>query len=124
MHANALAQTYSRRSKKELEMEMRLSINTRQSFRKVSQRRRAAVGKPHLAKRTALTRREREVLAGLAAGKMYKEISDELSVTLDTIRFHSKRIYKKLGVRSRSEAILWLVREGTLESSKTTQRCR
>jgi DNA-binding NarL/FixJ family response regulator len=75
-------------------------------------------------KKKALTRREREVLACLAAGKMYKEISADLNVTLDTVRFHAKRIYKKLGVRSRTEAVLWLLGKGTLERSKTTQRCR
>jgi DNA-binding NarL/FixJ family response regulator len=105
-------------------MEMRTSRKNRKSSPETSPKANVSRGKTHSPKKAILTRREREVLACLAEGKMYKEISDYLSVTLDTVRFHSKRIYKKLGVRSRTEAVLWFLREANLEKSKTTQRCR
>ncbi|HQY12717.1 MAG: LuxR C-terminal-related transcriptional regulator [Ferruginibacter sp.] len=51
-----------------------------------------------------LTRREQEVLAGLAKGHLYKEISHYLSISLDTVKKHCKNIYQKLNVRNRTEA--------------------
>jgi DNA-binding NarL/FixJ family response regulator len=52
-----------------------------------------------------LSPREREVLEHLARGVPYKEIADELSVSIDTIRVHIKGIYGKLHVHSRGEAV-------------------
>jgi DNA-binding NarL/FixJ family response regulator len=80
--------------------------------------------KGHPRKKIKLTRREEQVLACLTAGRFYKEISTDLSVTLDTSRFHAKGIYKKLGVRSRVEAVLWFVQQGNWNEQTTTQRCR
>lgn len=51
-----------------------------------------------------LTDRERDLLALLARGKAYKEISDQLGISVDTVRSHIRRIYKKLHVHSRTEA--------------------
>jgi DNA-binding NarL/FixJ family response regulator len=53
-----------------------------------------------------LTPREVEVLKQLALGNQYKEISDNLGVSTDGIRFHIRGIYKKLHVHSRTEAVL------------------
>lgn len=52
-----------------------------------------------------LTVREQEVLEHLARGSLYKEISADLGIALDTVRKHICSIYEKLHVRSRSEAI-------------------
>ncbi len=57
-----------------------------------------------------LSRREREVLEYLAKGLPYKEISDLLSVSIDTIRIHIKGIYSKLHVHSRGEAVAKFLR--------------
>lgn len=51
-----------------------------------------------------LTRREQEVLALLAKGYLYKEIADQLGVTIHTLRNHLRAIYDKLHVHSRTEA--------------------
>jgi len=51
-----------------------------------------------------LTDRERDLLALLARGKPYKAISDQLGISVDTVRSHIRRIYKKLHVHSRTEA--------------------
>ena len=52
-----------------------------------------------------LTTKEREVLDGLAAGLMYKEIAVKLAVNISTIRTHVRSIYEKLQVHSRAEAV-------------------
>lgn len=51
-----------------------------------------------------LTPREHEVLALLAKGFLYKEISDQLGISLHTFRSHQRAIYEKLHVHSRTEA--------------------
>jgi len=51
-----------------------------------------------------LTRREQEVLALLAKGCLYKEISDHLGISFHTLRNHQRAIYEKLHVHSRTEA--------------------
>lgn len=53
-----------------------------------------------------LTQRETETLDLLVKGYFYKEIADELGVRIDTVAFHLGNIYRKLHVRTRSEAIL------------------
>lgn len=53
-----------------------------------------------------LTERERELLTLMANGKHYKEVADALSISTDTVRSHIRRIYKKLQVHSRTEAVV------------------
>jgi two-component system, NarL family, response regulator LiaR len=55
-------------------------------------------------KTNPLTHREQEVLAALAKGLLYKEISHHLSISIDTVKKHCKNIYQKLNVRNRTEA--------------------
>jgi DNA-binding NarL/FixJ family response regulator len=52
-----------------------------------------------------LTTREEEVLILLSKGYANKEISDQLSISVDTVGSHLKHIYEKLHVRSRAEAV-------------------
>jgi DNA-binding NarL/FixJ family response regulator len=52
-----------------------------------------------------LSHRELEVLRMLAEGYLYKEIADALAVALPTIKTYSRRIYQKLQVHSRSQAV-------------------
>jgi DNA-binding NarL/FixJ family response regulator len=54
----------------------------------------------------ALSAREREVLQFLAQGHAYKQISHELGVSMDTTRTYIRRIYEKLHVHSRTEAVV------------------
>ena len=53
-----------------------------------------------------LTPREMEILSLLAKGFMYKEIADQLKISLHTVRGHIHLVYEKLHVQSRSEAII------------------
>jgi len=57
-----------------------------------------------------LSPREREVLEGLAEGRAYKEIADKLGVRIHTVRNYIRRIYEKLHVRSRTEAVAKFLR--------------
>lgn len=52
-----------------------------------------------------LTRRELEVLALLAAGQTNKQIASTQSVSLNTVKFHVKNVFEKLGVSNRSQAV-------------------
>jgi DNA-binding NarL/FixJ family response regulator len=52
-----------------------------------------------------LTSREEEVLVLLSRGFSNKEIADQMSVSIETVRSHLKRIYEKMHVRSRTEAV-------------------
>lgn len=52
-----------------------------------------------------LTPRERQVLELLAKGFLYKEIAEAMSISYDTVHTHIRKIYEKLHVRSRTEAV-------------------
>ena len=54
----------------------------------------------------SLTPRERSVLKQLSTGRNYKEIAQSLSVSPETIYSHSKRLFRKLGVKSKTEAVV------------------
>ena len=61
-----------------------------------------------------LSARELEVLKLLADGHTYKTAADTLSVSVDTMRFHTRNIYNKLQVHSKSAALLKAFRTGIL----------
>jgi len=83
----------------------------------------AAVGgsgaheKPHAAKggaskpasasmaSSALSQRERQIVAELAAGKDPKTIAQSLAISVHTVRSHLKTIYRKVGVRTQLELV-------------------
>jgi DNA-binding NarL/FixJ family response regulator len=52
-----------------------------------------------------LSSRENEILQLLSHGLLYKEIADQLSISTSTVRQHIHRIYEKLHVQNRTEAI-------------------
>lgn len=53
-----------------------------------------------------LSEREMEVLSLMAEGLKNQEIADRLVVSLNTVRYHSKNIYSKLGVDNRTAAVV------------------
>ena len=59
----------------------------------------------------SLTDRQREVIDGLAAGKAYKQIADEMQMSIHTVRTYIRRIYEKLHVHSRTEAVAKYLRQ-------------
>jgi len=52
-----------------------------------------------------LTPKEKEILKALAKGLRYKEIADEMNISIETVRSHARKIYEKLHVQSRTEAL-------------------
>jgi DNA-binding NarL/FixJ family response regulator len=62
----------------------------------------------------ALTGREREILQGLADGNTYQAIALNLHVSIDTVRFHIRNIYRKLHAHSESEAVAKALKSGYL----------
>lgn len=59
-----------------------------------------------------LTPRERDVLAGLLAGRSAKDIAADLGVAVPTVRTQLSAIYRKLGVGNQRSAILVALRGG------------
>jgi DNA-binding NarL/FixJ family response regulator len=52
-----------------------------------------------------LSQREQDVLKALVKGFSYKMIAEELFISVDTVRSHIKKIYEKMHVNSKSEAV-------------------
>ena len=52
-----------------------------------------------------LTKREKEILEMLSKGLLYKEISDQLNISSETVRKHVYNVYAKLHVSNRIEAV-------------------
>lgn len=52
-----------------------------------------------------LSEREKQVLQFLVDGFSYKMIATEMFIAIDTVRSHIKKIYEKLHVNSKSEAV-------------------
>jgi len=79
--------------------------------RKVVQSLQPALAAPAAPETPALSPRERDVLDGLAEGQAYKQIADKLGVSIHTVRNYIRRIYEKLHVCSRTEAVAKYLRQ-------------
>ena len=58
-----------------------------------------------------LSPREQMVLESMSKGLTYKQTADQLGISIDTIRTHVRRIYEKLHVQSRTEAVAKYLRQ-------------
>ena len=61
---------------------------------------------------TALTERELQVLTGMSQGKSNGQIGRELYLSEDTIKTHARRLFRKLGVNDRAQAVAHGFRRG------------
>jgi DNA-binding NarL/FixJ family response regulator len=68
------------------------------------------------AKAAGLTDREVTILRSLARGSSNEEIAKELWVAQQTVKFHLTNIYRKLGVKNRTEATRYAYQQGLVES--------
>ena len=59
-----------------------------------------------------LTEREIEVLRKAAQGKVNKDIALDLSISVRTVQAHLRNIFNKIGVGSRSEAVVYGLKKG------------
>jgi DNA-binding NarL/FixJ family response regulator len=74
----------------------------------------APLAESHEQTPTPLTEREREVLQLTAGGLTNREIGQQLSISARTVQVHLSNIFAKLEVGSRTEAVLYAVRQGWL----------
>ena len=81
---------------------------SRKDVRGLSQQKKQA---PQEKTESILTPREKEILSGLVEGNSFKTIADSLFISIETVRFHFRNIYKKLHVHSQSEAVAKAIRE-------------
>jgi two-component system, NarL family, nitrate/nitrite response regulator NarL len=66
---------------------------------------------------SGLTKREMTLLRALAKGLSNQAIGKELWITEQTVKFHLRNIYRKLGVSSRTEAARYAYEHGLIEAS-------
>jgi len=59
-----------------------------------------------------LTRREREVIVGIARGLKNKQIAEQMSITEQTVKNHLRKLFDKLGVSDRLELALYAIHNG------------
>ena len=59
-----------------------------------------------------LTARERETLAHIATGKSNHDIAEDMQISLNSVKSYIRSAYRKTGVQSRSQAVLWAVSRG------------
>ena len=64
-------------------------------------------GRRRRSRTTVLTRREAEILALVAVGETNCRISEQLSISHNTVRTHLYKIFKKINVSNRLQATLW-----------------
>jgi DNA-binding NarL/FixJ family response regulator len=69
-----------------------------------------------------LSPREREVLERLARGFLYKEIAEAMNISIRTVDTYIRRIYEKLHVRSRSQAVAKFINFPPPNSTPLSQR--
>ncbi|WP_405236093.1 LuxR C-terminal-related transcriptional regulator [Lentisalinibacter orientalis] len=63
---------------------------------------------------SALSPREQEVLRFLIQGRSNREIADAMDLSINTVKFHMKNIFGKLGVNSRKDAVSATIRRRLL----------
>jgi DNA-binding NarL/FixJ family response regulator len=65
--------------------------------------------------RSGMTPREVEILGLLGHGMANKQIANRLKISEKTVRNHISNFYAKLGIRDRSQAVLYAVKKGLVE---------
>lgn len=66
----------------------------------------------------SITAREKDILTMFSRGMSYQETADILNIKINTVRDHTKSIYRKLSVHSRNEAIFEALQNGWIEMSR------
>ena len=74
----------------------------------------ATLGQPPATMAPEFTPRELEILAEVRRGSRNKEIAEHLAITDEGVRYHLKKIYRKIGVSRRGDAVRYALSEGIL----------
>src|SRR4030095_13107875 len=61
--------------------------------------------------KAGLTRRERDVLGLLCAGKTNREIAQSLFLSESTVKVHVRHVLRKIGARTRTEAAIYALKK-------------
>lgn len=69
-------------------------------------------GQPRLGADVGLTAREVEVLTLIAQGRTNRDIAAELFLSPNSIKTYVRTAYRKIGAKSRSQAVAWAIRNG------------
>ncbi len=69
-----------------------------------------------------LTPREADVIALITSGMDNQSIADQASISINSVKSYIRSAYRKMGVTSRSQAVLWGVRHGYLGPSRIQDR--
>ena len=64
---------------------------------------------------TSLSRREIEILQGIASGSATKELARDLGISAHTVKTHLERIFDKLGANDRAQAVAIALRKGLVD---------
>ena len=67
-----------------------------------------------------LSPREAEVLALIARGLSNQEICDRAHVSINSIKSYIRSAYRKIGVKSRTQAVLWALAHGFAHDTERT----
>jgi DNA-binding NarL/FixJ family response regulator len=73
--------------------------------------------KPEAAESAGLTKREVSILQALARGLSNEAIAKELWITRQTVKFHVRNVYRKLGVSNRTEAARYAYQHGLVPNA-------
>lgn len=75
-----------------------------------------AADEPRAAKSVGLTERELTIVRAVARGLSNDAVAKELWVTEQTVKFHLTNVYRKIGVRNRTEAARWAFAQGFVDA--------
>ncbi len=62
-----------------------------------------------------LTKREQQVLSGMARGLSNRAIGQELGIAEGTVKIHANRLFKKLGINDRTGVVMMALRQGLIQ---------
>lgn len=69
-----------------------------------------------------LTPRESEIVALIARGLSNRDIADRSYLSINSVKTYIRTAYRKMGVRTRPQAVLWLVRNGFDPDAQAPER--
>ncbi len=72
--------------------------------------------RPAAADEAGLSKQELVILKALVSGRSNRQIAKEMWLAEQTVKFHLSNIYRKIGVRNRTEAVRYAYRHGLLEN--------